>query len=1309
MARRRLQTANMQQTIRWINEGLAKRKVAERLGFTQSINGVASLATRHELHRTCLGSNFEAFEQTDYSRHLDEIAKEAERLSFEAIQESLLKDRTEDAIELIVQWEAYRELKDSINQTMEEEIKLFLRKTGKLQGILKVLKKNDHTQAVFESLEERLDSVTKSVESECSLNAGGKFEWVNSILIKCLQDGSWLLVDNVNLCSSAVLDRLNALLEPNGVLTLSERGVDQDGNMIEVRPHKDFRMFFTMDPKNGEISRAMRNRGIELYMLDDNEEGKLNELDTMSLINLEGLDSTVHIKILMKIHAFLSGLILGEKPTIKELLQASSLISQQLTCERSLFNIFFSTVVEVYYKTRSAMEFDSNNAISTIKDEIERYLKEFGIVENNTEVVPSEVFNCGVTLRTQNIGVSSVVEKVRQHSTMLLDRLPHKNELDLLNLCANFYAVSSIEDLDTRHFYVKSKLANENLLGLIEDLYKVISNTKNTTTASLPLDHNWVPKTMHQEGISHMSNKLNLILLLASYYFSEKIDEDKIKSNKKKQVMLLDYMYEKGQKKIEDKFNDVIINNYLLLIKGFDEYLNNIPSKIVDITNENVIHVLLLILWRFTFHKCTLTNIKKLSSADQYNVLVNLSIHYKWFYKNSIRKLSALSQVDIPKDLENILNIINSKMDRHFSVVQKFGKCYQKHCNRTPPFVSHDQLKAVAEYNNIKYCYDLSQRGNDATKIINAFSSEKTLRTLLIDIKTKLNYNFQDVSEDLNSLKTLHDKCSSVNPKEGLNKFELELMPILDVFTCLEIRTEIFGNHTNTLTNNILVPTDLCGTLALYHQTKDDRLVHEIKKLYYLYMMNSASAKPCQYLAKTDEKAIDLSGFNPKVTYFFNSLLVNVDDTDNSARITLGNFRNLIKQHNTLSLILWRNVHQLSGKTYDYIHCEVEHITKSHGDFIVELAKSLKIDLKQQESSQLSTTKIIAALEEMKKINKLSDYDDQLYKLTKHLQKCSTDLMKLDNTVCLNEKLLTISDLYMELGFLKATLNSKLSPIDPLVKKTLKRKFCERATETFTSMKKCYELQNEIYSNTINTLHAYHEPLKKIIVELNMRDQELSEYVAVRPENMLYETVLKVVNHAFNTILSENNVAKMSSTLNYLILNILEAFSDESDIDYRYFVDALAKHESTVASYENLIHEWNRFKTSYPDVIEPLLSNVAEFLYGLKMKLSVLKKCLSEYEYFKCGININEDLVNFIKLPILDEKQNKYSTYLEKFTSKKMNNFINHIFEDSPYTHVKNRENFRLLKCGIQETFNHCVIDAKGADVLDKNLFMQFT
>jgi midasin (ATPase involved in ribosome maturation) len=63
------------------------------------------------------------------------------------------------------------------------------------------------------------------------------------------------MVDNVNLCSPAVLDRLNALLEPGGILTIGERGVGPDGRLVTVCPHPGFRLFLTMDPHNGEISR----------------------------------------------------------------------------------------------------------------------------------------------------------------------------------------------------------------------------------------------------------------------------------------------------------------------------------------------------------------------------------------------------------------------------------------------------------------------------------------------------------------------------------------------------------------------------------------------------------------------------------------------------------------------------------------------------------------------------------------------------------------------------------------------------------------------------------------------------------------------------------------------------------------------------------------------------------------------------------------------------------------------------------------------------------------------------------------------
>ncbi|KAF7308632.1 Midasin [Mycena chlorophos] len=98
-----------------------------------------------------------------------------------------------------------------------------------------------------------------------SRHAAGRFEWVDGPLIRAMKQGHWIVLDGANLCSPSVLDRLNSLCEPNGFLTLSERGF-VDGAVQVLKPHPNFRIFMTVDPQYGELSRAMRNRGIEVHL-----------------------------------------------------------------------------------------------------------------------------------------------------------------------------------------------------------------------------------------------------------------------------------------------------------------------------------------------------------------------------------------------------------------------------------------------------------------------------------------------------------------------------------------------------------------------------------------------------------------------------------------------------------------------------------------------------------------------------------------------------------------------------------------------------------------------------------------------------------------------------------------------------------------------------------------------------------------------------------------------------------------------------------------------------------------------------------
>jgi len=125
-----------------------------------------------------------------------------------------------------------------------------------LEGLLDL---GDH------GVQEKID-LQEALRAELtSTNTAGQFEWIDGPLVRALKEGHWLLLDNANLCSPSVLDRLNSLCEPSGVLTLNERGL-VDGTTPVIDPHPNFRLIMCVDPQHGELSRAMRNRGIEISL-----------------------------------------------------------------------------------------------------------------------------------------------------------------------------------------------------------------------------------------------------------------------------------------------------------------------------------------------------------------------------------------------------------------------------------------------------------------------------------------------------------------------------------------------------------------------------------------------------------------------------------------------------------------------------------------------------------------------------------------------------------------------------------------------------------------------------------------------------------------------------------------------------------------------------------------------------------------------------------------------------------------------------------------------------------------------------------
>lgn len=236
-------------------------------GKTSLVHLLAQLAGR-ELRTLSVNSAMDTteilggFEQTDYKRHLDEISVKVQKIMTQGVQNLILSGQYGEANKLLCFWEAYLHLNNQdANErivTTDSDVNFFCHKIDALVKVLCALPEDaisSQRQQELDLMLQKMNSLRQFAKEDNSLNAGGKFEWVDSILVKSLVEGCWLLVDNVNLCSAAVLDRLNGLLEPNGVLTISERGVNSNGELVTIRPHPDFRLFLAMDPKYGEISR----------------------------------------------------------------------------------------------------------------------------------------------------------------------------------------------------------------------------------------------------------------------------------------------------------------------------------------------------------------------------------------------------------------------------------------------------------------------------------------------------------------------------------------------------------------------------------------------------------------------------------------------------------------------------------------------------------------------------------------------------------------------------------------------------------------------------------------------------------------------------------------------------------------------------------------------------------------------------------------------------------------------------------------------------------------------------------------------
>lgn len=103
----------------------------------------------------------------------------------------------------------------------------------------------------------------------------GKLVFQDGLLVRALRRGDWIVLDELNLAPTDVLEALNRLLDDNRELVIPE-------TQEVIRPHPNFLLFATQNPPGlyggrKVLSRAFRNRFLEVYFGDLPQE----ELETI--------------------------------------------------------------------------------------------------------------------------------------------------------------------------------------------------------------------------------------------------------------------------------------------------------------------------------------------------------------------------------------------------------------------------------------------------------------------------------------------------------------------------------------------------------------------------------------------------------------------------------------------------------------------------------------------------------------------------------------------------------------------------------------------------------------------------------------------------------------------------------------------------------------------------------------------------------------------------------------------------------------------------------------------------------------------
>ncbi|XP_060859886.1 midasin [Metopolophium dirhodum] len=1097
------------------------------------------------------------FEQADFNRHLEELARRIENKMFIQVGQQLLSSRN-DYISILTLWNEYKTMTDVSNNTvttMASETKLFKKRIDKLIQIANVYFVNDELLCLLKALRERVCSTG-------NLNSGGKFEWIDSILVKCLNDGSWLLIDNVNLCSPAVLDRLNGLLEPNGILELGEKGIGSDGQITTITPHENFRLFLAMDPKHGSISRAMKNRGVEIYMgpLDE-----INNNDIYSMIEQQGICDKSISHTLLKIHKMMKTLISGINISINHLLRTAYLVSQNIKRDQSIAQIIREICIDTY--VRCLNENLKQNAIL----EIDRLLEEHTTTSNEF------LFS---NLQTIDVLQSSSLSYIKQQCNIL--KYEHFNNTHIEDLLLCYFGRSSSSDISIRSKLVSTEINIENeaiqnfvkkppVMGF-DELPFWKKSVHHIPFEDLPYDFRYLPSIYFNKGrplyepTEFYENKMHLMLDHALYLA---LDEHLAPSKShKKRLMIAD---------------GGIMHDYAVLSLAFDKYIEfYLGNSTFSILDKDCVLFKEMIIWIHTIEKLLFENLDK----EKELITVLIHCYFNIVTKNFLPMLEMSTRKNRHTELERFSPMIVEITNNYLT---------PKQCARLLKlFISENKLPSPLCCKNHGDKNIEAYRRN--SEFISAIKSNNIQALMTPEIKNE--------RDDLLLYKYIECKTIPNYPEElvnnKMNDMELNLIPLWELVIERNFLSRInysilneddyFHNKHYDFMQSLLkfVPTVspvYCNSLK-YNFTVEF-LTEALK-----YSMNSVAVEnPKLYLEWSPKKIDNLENHDtineemlysfeqPLFTNFITSILLKQAEpyytfAPRPIRFIDQNSHNL----SCLKSFIWNSSKWTSDVHFENIETLLKLVELFFTPFLpadfstLEEVHSARDDADCQSAIYAIVghhKTMVKAIFDIAKVVSHIVSDLHLF----HNKKHPTNVER-DNLI--KQIQFNAGCLWVLSGMCLLEISTSVSPVDPL-QKAVVRFECYKAEKTKIISRLNAEEQFckvDCVSNLFPFKSYYHQRLRLL------NGQKLR--VGYRPEPPQYNIILEEVNRFSKMYGLESNT--------YNMIN--------SNSDSEALVNEMDNWLSSVSNFHNNLNE--KF-AAYPDLLTGILLSINQMRYGMRM------------------------------------------------------------------------------------------------------------